>query len=255
MVAEKSSKGRSANGNPVVLSEGASVALGNVFKRLVGPEKQNGSSRSSKKRLSSVVLGQSEEVEKALNEQAEEKKRLKKARKAKIEFENNSRVIPDAATGAALEKELLLTATRGAVALFNAVSKAQKEMEKREEEKVKNRKKGPPVSRESFMAMMKSSWEKNELGSVKGAADRNVEKDDSDEHEDASKVHSKPRWLKDDFLTARSRTLKDWDRKDENDGTEEDDSSHSDGAGDESELDDDRNASSDTSSGDEADSN
>ncbi|PXF46631.1 RRP15-like protein [Gracilariopsis chorda] len=253
MVPENTAKKDATNGNPAVLSEGASVALGNVFKRLVGPEKRKISSRNTKKRLSSVVLGQSEEVEKALVEQAEEKKRLKKARKAKIEFENNGRVIPDAATGAALEKELLLTATKGAVALFNAVAKAQKEMEKQEEEKNRNRKKGPPVSRESFMAMMKSSWEKSEFGPSKGTADGDAEEDEIDENEDAKKAHSRARWLKDDFLTARSRTLKDWDRKDGNDGTEEDDSSYSDGTDNESHGD--RRDSSGGNSDDEADSN
>lgn len=197
---------------PVVLSEGAGVALGSVFNRLL---KSKGGARGSrvtgKKRPRSekgpVVLKENEDAQKSLAEEKKDRKEYKESKKAKLKFENNALVIPDAATNAALEKELLATATKGAVALFNAVSKAQKLNDEVSTGKAK--KKGPPVSRESFMDMMRAGVNKEA---------KPTEDNDASEHypsdEDAGRA-KKPgaKWLKNDFLTAGSRKLKDWDRE------------------------------------------
>ncbi|CAN8064012.1 unnamed protein product [Agarophyton chilense] len=196
--------------NPSILSEGASVALGNVFKRLVGSERRNRATEPTKKRPKTAILGQNEEVEKALAEQAEERKRLKRAKKAKIAFENNARVIPDASTGAAFEKELLATATKGAVALFNAVSKAQKSLEEKRDSK-KNRKNGPPVTRERFMEMMKAGLKNKKLSSEKDDLGNELD-DGEDSDDDPNAVRTKASWLRDDYFTKGSKTLRDWDK-------------------------------------------
>lgn len=195
---------------PVVLSEGAGVALGSVFNRLVKPKGgERGSKFSGKKRPRSekgpVVLAESEEVQKNLAEEKKERNNYREAKKAKLKFENNALVIPDAATNAILEKELLTTATKGAVALFNAVSKAQKLSE--EVSNGKTKKKGPPVSRESFMDMMRAG-----VNNDKAAANGGSGNDSSDDDAGQS---NKPgaKWLKNDFLTAGSKKLKDWDRE------------------------------------------
>lgn len=215
MVTNKDVEGTDATAvqAPVVLSEGAGVALGSVFNRLVKPKASGrGSKKATGKRPRSentpIVLAGSDEVQKSLEEDKKERQKYKEAKRAKLQFENNALVIPDAATNAALEKELLATATKGAVALFNAVSKAQKIGEEKASGKAK--KKGPPVSRESFMDMMRAGVNKDEKPTEDKEASERAPSDDDDGQE-AKKSGAK--WLKNDFLTAGSRKLKDWDRE------------------------------------------
>lgn len=195
---------------PVVLSEGAGVALGSVFNRLVKPKSSRGSRVTGKKRprseKASVVLAENEDVQKSLAEEKKLRKEYKEAKKAKLQFENNALVIPDAATNAALEKDLLATATKGAVALFNAVAKAQK---MNEDEKGSNKKKGPPVSRESFMSMMRAGVSKDAASD----AGKKVEEEGSSDEEASAMRKQGAKWLKNDFLTAGSTKLKDFDRE------------------------------------------
>lgn len=215
MVSNKDVEGAETAGvqAPVVLSEGAGVALGSVFNRLIKPKgRERASKKTTGKRPRSektpIVLAESDEVQKSLAEDKQEQRKYKEAKKAKLKFENNALVIPDAATNAALEKELLATATKGAVALFNAVSKAQKLGEEKASGKAK--KKGPPVSRESFMDMMRAGVSKDGKPADDNEASGSEPSDDGDGRE-ANKRGAK--WLKNDFLTAGSRKLKDWDRE------------------------------------------
>lgn len=210
MVSEKEMAGEQGEKpTPVVLSTGAGIALGNVFKRInkQRPARDKSTGKRPRPNSTSVVLAANEEVREVIRDQRREKKRLKEARKAKLQFESNARIIPDAATNAAMEKEFLMTATKGAVALFNAVSKAQKAAE---EAANKPKKGGPPISRDSFMNMMRA-------GVAKGESDSKIKPvenaPDSDKEDTAPK--SKAKWLKDDFLTAKSKTLRDWDRDEE----------------------------------------
>lgn len=206
--------------SPVVLSEGAGIALGSVFSRLIKPRASEQLGTSGRKRPRSekapVVLIESEEVQESLAEEKEERRKYKEAKKAKLKFETNALVIPDAATGATLEKQLLMTATKGAVALFNAVSKAQKVVEQKPAGK---KKKGPPISRESFMDIMRAGINKE----VPSKPETNkLENESSDEEDKVVKPGAK--WLKEDYLTAGSKKLKDWDK----DAPENEDSSSED---------------------------
>lgn len=227
--ADKPSTTQAPESRPVVLSEGAGIALGSVFSRLIKPtaserlEKTRGKRPRSEK--PSVVFAQSEEVQEDLAKEKEEKRKVREAKKAKTQFENNALVIPDAATGAALEKELLVTATKGAVALFNAVSKAQKIAE---EKPTRKKRSGPAVSRESFMDMMRAGVNK----SVPSAERNAPESDSSDSDANAGATGAK--WLKEDFLTLRSKKLKDWD-EDSSDGGDSSDDGDSSDAGSEGE--------------------
>lgn len=193
---------------PVVLSEGAGIALGSVFARLIKPRASERALTLGKRPRSEkapVMFIESEEVQESLAEEKEERRKFKEAKKAKQKFESNGLVIPDAATGAPLEKDLLKTATKGAVALFNAVSKAHKIAE--EKPAGKKKKKGPPISRENFMDIMKAGVNKESAPKPQGVQQGN---DSSDE--EVKPVKSGAKWLQDDYLTAGSKKLRDWEK-------------------------------------------
>lgn len=194
---------------PLVLSEGAGIALGTVFKRIVTSKpshKRKAIEKRPRPGKTPVVFADSEEVQKNLALKKKENKRLKEARKVKLQFESNGRIIPDAATGAALEKELIATATKGAVALFNAVSKAQKVSDN---DGTKGDKKKAPISKEAFMDMMVAGVNKTTLVPGSDAPPSHLERSSKDE----GRIKSSAKWLEDDFMTTASRKLKDWDKK------------------------------------------
>lgn len=220
---------------PVVLSEGASIALGSVLSRFVAPVTDGKRTNVNGKRPRPVtkgpkhiVLADNEEVQASLTQQREQRQKLKQQKRAKLQFESNSRVIPDVALGAALERELIATATKGSVALFNAVAKAQKIAE---EVSAKEKKKGPPVSRENFMDMMKAGVSKSvALPTGKRPTDEGDESS-GDKEKASDKPSDSVKWLKDDFMTIGANKLKEWDREEEDDDedSEEEQDKESDG--------------------------
>lgn len=147
------------------------------------------------------MLAESEEVHDSLVAEQEERRKSREVKRARQTFETNALVVPDAATAAALEKELLVTATKGAVALFNAVAKAQRGRGGRAREGAK----GEVVSKESFMSMMRAGvGKKVEVG----------EKKVGDEvSEDEGERGGGAEWLRTDYLTTKSKTLRDWDKE------------------------------------------
>lgn len=165
---------------PVVLSEGAARALSSVAGRLLRA-----------KRPRPTVLAQNVQVREEAVAALEERRRERENKRARLRFEGNAKVIPDAATDAVLERQLLATATRGAVALFNAVALAQRKA--RAAESVEKKSKGKPVSKDSFMAMIQAGVANEDVG---------------------QKIDDKAAWLKDDFLSSKSKRLKDWDTAD-----------------------------------------
>ena len=185
-----------AKAPPVVLSEGAGRALSNAVGRLLKPEK--GQPREKRPRSRLGILADNEEVQKESEQAIADRRKDKEAKKARLQFESNAKVIPDAATDAQLEKELLAIATRGAVSLFNAVAKAQKASAEKENEAKRKSSKGAPVSRESFMNMIRTG-----TANPEPAASRSEDEEESE---------NKAKWLKDDYLTAGSKKLKDWDK-------------------------------------------
>lgn len=211
-------------GTVPVLSEGAGIALGSVVGRLLRAPK-----RPRVPGDRAVVLAQSAEVAAAAEEEREERRKNRETKRAKIAFEANARVVPDAATSVVLEKALLATATRGAVALFNAVAKAQRPAKEAGKKKGKAEK-GIPVSRESFMDMMRA-------GVKKDGDDDDDHEEEADKDDDAEMP--KVKWLKDDFLSAGSKKLKDFDRElnesDRHDSSDNDDDSD-DGGSEDGEL-------------------
>lgn len=212
---EQSKESEQVSDVPVVLSEGAAVALGNTLARFVPPSShESKQSKAGNKRPRSerkpIVLVDNEDVQKQLEEGREEKRRYKELRQKKLKFESNARVIPDAATGAALERKLLETATKGTVALFNAVAKAQKAVE--DSSRKKKKEKGQPVSRENFMSMMKAGVSKSTVLPT-GPKTRKDNESSNGSDDDAEKTaRSNAKWLKEDFLTSGGKQLQDWDK-------------------------------------------
>lgn len=203
----------------VVLSQGAAVALGNALSRVLpstGPDSSKKSVKQKGKRPrpstdttgsdKPIVLAENEDVLKEISEEREQKRRQKEHKKKKLQFEQNARVIPDAATGAALEKTFLTIATKGTVALFNAVSKAQKVSNVK---KTSTKQKGPAVSKKAFMEMMKENIEKTNTASLQTS-----NKDDQSDTDSETKkpTRLKAKWLKEDYLISKEKKLKDWDR-------------------------------------------
>lgn len=188
---------------PVILSEGAGVALGNVFNRLVNPSQPKTTGKRPRSSKSPVVLAESEELHESLIAEQEERRKSREVKRARQTFETNALIVPDAATGAALEKELLVTATKGAVVLFNAVAKAQKGRGGRAGKGGK----GEMVSKDSFMSMMRAGVGKKAEAGERKAGDELSDGEDEEEQGGGAK------WLRNDYLTARSKTLRDWDKE------------------------------------------
>lgn len=200
---------------PVVLSEGAAVALGNVLSRFVGPPKHESKPKGAGNKRprpenKPIVLVQNEEAQKQLKESREEKKRVKELRQKRLKFESNARVIPDAATGAVLERKLLETATKGAVTLFNAVAKAKKATK----ESAQKQKKDQSVSRESFMNMMKAGVSKGTALQTGSKIHESNESESSSEDKAAKPTGSSAKWLNDNYLPSGGKRMQDWDKPD-----------------------------------------
>lgn len=202
----------------VVLSQGAAVALGNALSRVIPSTGLESSKKSVKQKgkrprpstdttgsNKPIVLAENEDVLKEISEEREQKRRQKEHKKKKLQFEQNARVVPDAATGAALEKTFLTIATKGTVALFNAVSKAQKVSNVK---KSSMKQKGPAISKKAFMEMMKENIEKTNTAPLQATI-----KDQSDTDSETKKpTRLKAKWLKEDYLISKDKKLKDWDR-------------------------------------------
>lgn len=219
----------------ILISDGAAIALGSALSRFLSYDQQKRSAKKGSTKRSRlipkysennnkpIVLIENEEVNKELSELLEQKKKYKIQRQRKITFESNARVIPDAATGIVMEKLLLQTATKGSVALFNAVSKAQKTAADEVAKVARKKKQDKAVSKESFMKLMKAGINKNLAMAMPMNIDQKSHKmdddDDVDEVEGKKEEHvagqgGSAKWLRDDFLTSGSKKMNDWDKED-----------------------------------------
>jgi Rrp15p len=205
---------------PAPLSSGAGKALGSVLSRLLDDKKDGGLGLNKRPRPDlGLILAADEDVAQAAHDEVVERTKDRENKRAKLRFEACGRVIPDAATGAAREKALRETATRGIVALFNAVSKSQKAASAADSA-VKTaaddaaarraKKNKEPVSREGFMDMLRAGVNKPIPGG------ENAEKATGGEDEPTGAS-----WMKDNYMTKGARKMKDWNKEDE--GSEGDD--------------------------------
>jgi len=144
----------------------------------------------------------------------------REAKRARLEMKQRGRMQPKPKgqdpEADAIEKELLKTATRGVVKLFNAVAKAQKQM-RESHDMTGNRLKAAKASRSSFIDELKNRQSSG--GGAGGGGKMKDVKGRNDNEEDNDKDGSggnQPRWdvLKDGFagLGGKSK-MKDWDRK------------------------------------------
>lgn len=199
------------------LSHGACRALGTVLGRLLeSPGNDRDSERSSRKKRPrghvGLILSGDAEIASAATREREERARERENKRAKLHYESLARVVPDAATGAAMEKALRETATRGVVALFNAVAKSQKNLlsaansSKKKldpQGKLGRQPQKEPVTKEQFMKMIRSGLKQQDDDASSSI------RADSD---DSGTEDKKAPWLEEDFLTKGSEKLKSWDR-------------------------------------------
>jgi hypothetical protein len=187
---------------PAPLSSGAGRALGTVLKRLLDSSKDaNQGVHVSKKRPRGelgLILAGDEDVAKAAADQQAETAKDRESRRVRLRFEGLGRVVPDAATGAVVEKELRETATRGVLALFNAVAKAQKATGIDAAPAVGASRKAEVVTRESFMEMIRAGV---------GRPSKEIAEEDVENKDGA-------RWMRDDYMTEGARKLKYWSKED-----------------------------------------
>ncbi|KAJ8908535.1 hypothetical protein NDN08_005241 [Rhodosorus marinus] len=167
-------------------------ALGKILSRAPGEKDgSDGIELPEGKHLKRRKLMRKREKQKVKDEVIRRSDRLKLA--------ENARVIPDAATDIEKERRLRRIATKGAVALFNAVAKVQRDSV-RDEEKKENKRKSKTVNKDEFMRMVK---EGNDF------SPGDVDIDDGE-------AKGRGEWA---ALTAEgeskaSSKLKDWDRND-----------------------------------------
>jgi hypothetical protein len=211
--------GVGSGAHPPPLSSGAGRALGTVLKRLLDPSKDanNGIASASKRPRGDLglILAADEDVAEAAAEEQAETAKDRENRRARLQFQGLGRVYPDAATNAPLEKNLRETATRGVLALFNAVAKAQKvaDVGKSAPDGTKNKE---AVTRESFMEMIRA-----------GVAKTSKTVDEGDQG-----PHAGAKWMNDDYMTEGARKLKNWNKEEDADVDSEDDEEDSDVEGD-----------------------
>lgn len=197
------------------LSTGACKALGTVLGRLLGSSRDAlDISQKYKKRPRGslgLILADDEDIAHAAAREIEERAHERESKRAKLRFEGLSRIVPDAATGALKEKALRETATKGVVALFNAVSKSQKAFSSAMEsskdkssahEPSSRRKLKEPVTKEHFMNMIRTGV--NQSSSVAQSGECGAS-----DNSDAEKKRAD--WLRDDFMTKGTEKLRNWD--------------------------------------------
>lgn len=187
----------------------------------------------------------------------ETQERLKKRRKEQKEQKHKQLIIPDIST-ANEEKQLKKLATRGVVALFNAIAKSKREaMEENEEEENHGGKKQKQsittkkintevkqMSKENFLGLLKgekvSNINNSNTNSKSVSSNRAIQDSDDDEDNDdsddeslsgkkksAAKGSEEKKWapLRDDFLIKEGKgalSLKDWDKDDSSEGNDSD---------------------------------
>ena len=118
------------------------------------------------------------------------------------------------------ERELRRKATRGVVALFNAISQYQKGERDKEKEKAegggggkkKDSEEGQRAKKSEFLGLIKSKA----TGAVEEKKTKATEDEGEDEDEDEEQ-NKKSKWLRDDFMTKSTGKLKDWDKDSESD--------------------------------------
>lgn len=116
------------------------------------------------------------------------------------------------------ERQLRKVATRGVVALFNAIAKHQFQEEEVENETIVEKKKkegtGGLNSKHDFLNMVRGA-----AGTTKPTTSSKIA-----ETETAEPVQKAPKWdaFKEDYLMSKSNKLKDWDKDDEDDSLSSD---------------------------------
>lgn len=224
-----------APSQPIIISDGAALALGNALSRFITVNSGTKRPRASGKvegAVKPIVLAENEEVKKEAEEREESKKKYKLQKQRKHKFETNARVIPDVATDHQLERSLLETATNGAVLFFNTVTKTQKINSRLLNKKKKKGKKlddkdKKVINKQSFMNLMKVGISKSTAKALPMNID--MKKQNKDENEAGKE---------DDDKEDADEEEKEGSAGEGRDGSEDNEDESSEGEGDDEEGDD-----------------
>lgn len=178
---------------PAPLSAGASQAFSSVLSRIL--RKDHGTD--------SHILSKSSSVRRA----ADEARQARATRRKRKSLDGRGRIGRDVTRNRERERKLRMTATRGAVAMFEAMAKAKRGTG----EKKDGKDKGGVVSREGFMSMIregvrKSGQDLKKRKSVVGEREVPMVLSDS-ENDDEADGASGPGWaaLKDNYVSLKNR--------------------------------------------------
>jgi hypothetical protein len=173
-----------------------------------------------------VLAKRKTSIMKEIDGDVDEKERVRNQRLKRKEEKEKQLDIPDHTT-LDFERQLRKLATRGVVALFNAISKSKREeIEVQNGDKkddTENIKKSKPslkqITQENFMEMLKDTSNRKDSKSK-------IEEhySDSDDEEKLKTDVGAKGWsaLQDDYLLDRKLALKDWDKDDSSDDGEDD---------------------------------
>lgn len=197
------------------LAGGKAASFAKAFAKVIGkPAAGTATAPPSTSKAAAVpILAKSKSLAERQAKDAQLVVKDREAKRARLEMKQRGRVQPKPKgqdpDADATEKELLKTATRGVVKLFNAVAKAQKQM-RESQDMTGNRLKAAKASRSSFIDELKNRQSGGKVKDVKG---RNGNEEDKDNDENGGK---QPGWdvLKDGFAgLGGGSKMKDWDRK------------------------------------------
>lgn len=226
-VSDDESPSTGGGGACAPLSSGACRALGSVLARLLDDSRDGaraaGAAAKRPRRAGGpgLVLGGDEEVAEALEEEVAARAREREGKRERLRYEALARVVPDAATGGKEEKGMKETATKGVVALFNAVAKAQKGGDGGGKGEGRGKAgRGEVVSKEGFMDLIREGIRKE------GGRGEKEEEEDGGEEGDAAE------WMRDDYMTKAARKVRNFGKG----GSGSEDGDEDDGEDDDAEL-------------------
>mmetsp|Transcript_21130 Transcript_21130/g.30549 ORF Transcript_21130/g.30549 Transcript_21130/m.30549 type:complete len:280 (-) Transcript_21130:81-920(-) len=154
-------------------------------------------------------------IMKELEEEFADRDRLKRLRAQRKLAREKHIVIPDVST-ADYERQLRKVATRGVVALFNAITKSKRQESEKQDEfssnptaKKSKTKDVMELSRSNFLSLLKADTTSNKNGGNQQSGETEDSRDDKTTTEAKSSSWAA---LKDDYLTDKKLALKDWDQ-------------------------------------------
>ena len=193
----------------------------------------------------SVVLSKTKtKLQKLQDEEDEMEAKLRRKRSERRRTKLSCMFVPTLGGGDVKqienERDLRRKATRGVVALFNAIQTFQHDAKAKEKNGEGSGKEnggavGKKQKKAEFLSLIKEKAAvPNATKTVQPMSEKRQTKHDSSDESDAddSDKNTKSKWLRDDFMTSKASKLKDWDKSDSSSDEAEDDNGYGDSDGD-----------------------